>query len=160
MSFRATREGDVYAARACFCGLEMGCFNSGSGADIPEWVPVSEEVGPGDVLALDPNHAGFYRKACEAYSRLTAGVVSTAPGFVLGELPGEHKALLALLGTALMQATAEDGPIRPGDLLTTSSTPGYAMRCSDPKRCEGTLIGKALELLESGLGLIKMPFIR
>ncbi|MFQ6033897.1 MAG: hypothetical protein ACE5KR_03445, partial [Candidatus Bipolaricaulia bacterium] len=159
VAFRVTGEGDVYAARAFFCGLNKSCFNSGSGVDIAEWVPVSEPVEPGDVLALDPDRLGFYRRARTPYSRLAASAVSTAPGFVLGE-PGEHKALLALLGTVSVKATTENGPIRPGDLLTTSSIPGYAMRCPDPTVCADTIIGKALEPLESDPGLIRMLILR
>jgi hypothetical protein len=88
-------------------------------------------------------------------------VVSRAPGFVLGGLgDGKNSVLLALLGTVLVKATAEGGPIRPGDLLTSASVPGYAMRCPDPAICAGALIGKALEPLESGLGLIRMLILR
>ncbi len=157
--FRVTREGDVYAAGAYFCGLPTGCFNSGSGADVAEWVPVSEPVEPGDVLEFDPDHPGFYRKARGPCSRLVAGVVSSAPGVVLGE-PGKNKALLALFGIVPVKASAENGPIRPGDLLTTASIPGYAMRCDEPERCGGALIGKALELLDDGEGMIKVLVFR
>ena len=58
-------------------------------ADMAEWVPVSE---PGDLLAIDPYQPGYYHKPCEPYSCLVAGVVSTAPGFVLGE-PRKGQAL-------------------------------------------------------------------
>ena len=116
---------------------------------------LSQGVEPGEVLELDPDRPGFYRKARSPYSRMVAGVVSAAPAFILGE-PGERKALLALLGTVPVKATAENGPIKPGDLLTTSSTPGHAMRCNNPKECESAIIGKALEPLEEGEGMIKM----
>ena len=109
-------------------------FVSGS-ADVAEWVPVSEEVEPGDVLEIDPENPGYYRKARGPCSSLVAGVVSTEPGFVLGHGEDtEGKALLALLGIVPVKVTDEGGPIRPGDLLVVSSTPGYAMRW-DP--CEG-----------------------
>jgi hypothetical protein len=68
--------------------------------------------------------------------------------------------LLALIGRVPVKATMENGPIRIGDLLTSSSKPGYAMRCSDPKVCEGIVIGKALESLENGEGLILMLIMR
>jgi hypothetical protein len=64
------------------------------------------------------------------------------------------------MGVVPVKATTENGPIKPGDLLTTSSTPGYAMRCAIPKECEGAIIGKALEPLEEGTGLIKMLVMR
>ena len=57
---------------------------------------------------------------------------------------------MALLGTVPVKATTENGPIKPGDLLTTSSKPGYAMVCNDTSRCADSLIGKALESLKEG----------
>ncbi len=62
--------------------------------------------------------------------------------------------LLALMGRVPVKATTENAPIRPGDLLTVSSKPGFAMRCSEAKGCEGAIIGKALAGLERGEGLI------
>jgi hypothetical protein len=54
-----------------------------------------------------------------------------------------------------VKATAENGPIRPGDLLTSASMAGRAMRAGeDPP--PGTVIGKALEPLADGSGVIKM----
>jgi hypothetical protein len=50
--------------------------------------------------------------------------------------------------------TAENGTIAPGDLLVTSGTPGHAMRHDDPP--PGTVVGKALEGLSQGTGVITM----
>ena len=162
--FRVERStGDVYA---------KGSFSS-EGADLAERIHVSEPVEPGDLVELDPTRPGHYRKA-RGYSHLIAGVITTKPGFTLGNRPEEMeratliaakktlrpaaaaRPLLALMGRVPVKATTENGPIRPGDLLTVSSKPGYAMRCADPKGCEGAIIGKALEALESGEGLILM----
>jgi hypothetical protein len=163
---RAT--GNVYTDGAFFPG----------GADVAEYVTVSEPVEPGDVVEIDPQNPTSYRKARGPYSPLVAGVISTAPGVVLGGKhltltlsasgegrgevePGERSAaLLALLGRVPVKATTENGPIRPGDLLTSASKPGYAMRCASPKLCEGALLGKALEPLAQGSGLITMLIIR
>lgn len=49
---------------------------------------------------------------------------------------------------------ADHGAIQPGDLLTTSSTPGHAMRASDATRAPGAMIGKALASLDAGRGMI------
>lgn len=151
VAFRVTREGNVYA---------LGNFFSGQGADIAEWVLVSELVEPGDVIELDPDNPGHYRKTRKPYSTLGVGVISSLPGFVLGELQAGRKALLALMGTVRVKVTTENGPIRLGDLLTTSSTPGYAMRCPNPKACEGAIIGKALEPVEAGTGFILALVLR
>jgi subtilisin family serine protease len=152
-----------------------GSFNSG-GADVAEYILASEPLEPGDVVELDPHNPKHYRKVREPYSPLVAGVISTAPGFVLGAKhlslalsvngegrgevePGERP-LLALLGRVPVKATTENGPIRPGDLLTSASKPGYAMRCEDIHRCEGAIIGKALEALDESEGVILVLLMR
>jgi len=59
---------------------------------------------------------------------------------------------VALAGRVPVKVDAGYGSIRAGDQLTTSPTPGHAMRADDP--LPGTIIGKALEGLESGTGVI------
>lgn len=62
---------------------------------------------------------------------------------------------LALAGRVPCKVTDENGPIARGDLLTTSSTPGYAMRADiDDFSKIGSVIGKAMESLNSGTGVI------
>jgi hypothetical protein len=138
-----------------------GSFFSGN-ADVAEYILASEPLEPGDVVELDPHNPKHYRKAREPYSPWVAGVISTQPGVVLGargHYVGE-RALLALLGRVPVKATTENGPIRPGDLLTSASKPGYAMRCVDVTQCEGAIIGKALEAFDEGEGAILMLVMR
>jgi len=52
--------------------------------------------------------------------------------------------------------TAENEPIAPGDLLVTSSTPGYAMKGRNRTRMLGAVVGKALESLREGKGVIQV----
>ncbi|MFG0319355.1 MAG: hypothetical protein ACF8XB_18945, partial [Planctomycetota bacterium JB042] len=62
---------------------------------------------------------------------------------------------IALKGRVPVRVTAEAGPIRVGDLLTTANTPGCAMRYvpgSSPTR--GVVLGKALESLRGEEGEI------
>jgi subtilisin family serine protease len=168
--FRVDKTGNVYADGAYY----GAGFYTGS-ADVAEWVSVSEPVEPGDVLELDPDHAGHYRKSRGPCSTLVAGVVSTEPGFVLGTNPSTldfgpwtddsrpstvDSALIALLGIVPMKVTDEGGPIEPGDLLTTSSTPGYAMKWNQEDGTACGLVGKALEPLDSGTGVIKSLLMR
>jgi len=49
-----------------------------------------------------------------------------------------------------------DGPITTGDLLVTSSTPGHAMKGTDRARMLGAVVGKALEPLREGTGVIQV----
>ncbi len=151
--FRVERAtGDVFA---------MGSF-MGGGADLAERINVSEPVEPGDVVELDPRRPTYYRKA-RGTSDLIAGVITTSPGFTLGNNPEEMeqtgeqasgRPMLALMGRVPVKVTTENGPIHPGDLLTVASKPGYAMHCSAIKNCAGAVIGKALETLEKGEGKI------
>jgi len=89
-------------------------------------------------------------------SQLIAGVITTEPGFILGNDPDEKQSdirpMLALMGRVPVKVTIENGPIRPGDLLTISSKPGYAMRCDESKEC--VIIGKALGALPMGEGMV------
>jgi hypothetical protein len=59
-----------------------------------------------------------------------------------------------MLGKVFCKVDATQGPIGVGDLLTTSSVVGHAMRADDHARSFGAVIGKALRPLQEGLGLI------
>jgi hypothetical protein len=72
----------------------------------------------------------------------------------------DDRPVLALVGRVPVRATTENGPIQPGDLLTSSSKPGYAMRCSEAKKCEGAIVGKALQALGQSKGMILMLIMR
>lgn len=60
---------------------------------------------------------------------------------------------VALTGRVYCYVDADFAPVRPGDLLTTSATPGHAMK-ADPAQAAGATIGKAMTALESGKGLV------
>ena len=148
--FRVDVEGNVLADQA-FYGT---AFETGA-ADVAEWVPVSEPVEPGDVVAFNPLVPEQYRITQSACSSLVAGVISTTPGVTLGgSLVASEKALLALVGIVPVKVTDEGGSIEPGDLLVTSSTPGHAMRWDGPGLCPCVLVGKALEPLIEERGVI------
>jgi hypothetical protein len=130
-------------------------------ADVAEWVAVSEPVTAGDVLELDPENPGQYRKSSGACSVLVAGVVSESPAIVLGgETSVEARALLALVGIVPVRVTNEAGPIEVGDLLVSSSTPGYAMRWEESLDRPCAFLGKALSPMLSGTGIILVLLMR
>jgi hypothetical protein len=52
------------------------------------------------------------------------------------------------------RAVANNGSIHPGDLLTTSDVPGYAMKATERDRSSGSILGKAMSTLASGEGLV------
>ncbi|HWW76384.1 MAG TPA: hypothetical protein VNZ44_13390, partial [Pyrinomonadaceae bacterium] len=88
-----------------------------------------------------------------------AGVVSETPGVILGT-GGEGKLKVATTGRVRVKVDASRGAIEVGDLLVTSDAEGVAMK-SEPLtiggrmfHAPGTIIGKALEPLEKGVGEI------
>jgi len=127
--------------------------------DVAEWVNVTEALEPGTIVIIDPNAANRVSASDHSYDTHVAGAVSSRPGLALGEASSD-KALIAQSGRVRVKVDASFGPIRPGDLLVTSPTPGFAMR-SQPVEIDGvqihrtgTVLGKALESLESGRGEI------
>jgi hypothetical protein len=131
------------------------------GADIAEPFPVREGASllPGSVVVIDPSHPGHLAISEESYDRRVAGVVSGAggirPGATLANEPvGDDQTHVALTGRAYCLATAANGPIRPGDLLTTSDLPGHAMKAADTGRSQGAILGKAMSSLDDGEGLV------
>ena len=85
------------------------------------------------------------------------GVVSTKPGFqsdLFEQVDRSEKIALAVTGIVPVKATAANGPIRPGDMLTPSAVPGHAMRSGTV--VPGTIIGKAMQALPSGEGTVLM----
>jgi hypothetical protein len=129
------------------------------GADCAEQFDVNDEerIEPGDVLVIDQE--GALRQSRQGYDKKVAGVVSGAgdyrPGIVLDKHQSQSSRLpVALLGKVFCKVDAQYAPIEVGDLLTSSSTPGYAMKAGDPLRAFGAVIGKALRPLKAGQGLI------
>jgi hypothetical protein len=126
------------------------------GADISEKFLSSEDkVEPGTVMEIDPEQPGKLRIAREAYSSRVAGVVSGAgdnpAGAVLGSFPGSENApAIALSGRVWVRCDATADAIAAGNLLTTSSHPGFAMKASDRERSHGAVLGKAMTPLAQG----------
>jgi len=133
------------------------------GADFAETLRADgdpADFSPGDVLVIDESRDRQVRKASSQYSAGVIGVYSTQPG-VLGtphamQAPRTGELPVAMLGIVPCKVSAENGPIRRGDLLTTSSIPGYAMKATDPGRMIGAIVGKALQPLDSGVGIIEI----
>ena len=115
------------------------------------WLPVSEPVEEGDVLILDPDDPALLRRASSAADPTVVGVALGASRQADGA--GRFEAPLAVSGIVLVRADAVSGAIRPGDLLTTSGTPGHAARAVD--LAPGTILGKALDALPGGAGTIR-----
>jgi len=132
------------------------------GGDYAESIDVTGDrktYEPGDVLVVDPKVEGKFLKSSEPYATTVMGIYSTQPGLTgrrVGAPKTGEEVPMAMLGIVPTKVSAENGPIKPGDLLVTSSTPGYAMKATDRSRMVGALIGKALGHLDSGTGVIEV----
>jgi hypothetical protein len=130
--------------------------------DVAEFMPVSENVQPGTVLVIGKD--GKLQVSTIGYDTRVAGIVSTAPGVSLGTKEGGNlgEALIAVSGRVPCKVDASYGAIHPGDILTSSNTPGFAMK-AQPVNIGGveiykpsTVLGKAMGSLESGTGTIEV----
>lgn len=148
-------------------GTGKGYFDGGvqaGGADFAESVTVRGNrfrYEPGDLLAIDPTGNRRLDLSQEAYSTRVAGIYSTKPGILartgamdesrlVGEVP------LAVVGIVPCKVTTENGAIAAGDLLVASSRAGYAMKGTDRGQMLGAVVGKAMEPLKHGNGVIQV----
>jgi hypothetical protein len=135
------------------------------GADLSEQFDVRKpsreiQLEPGMVVVIDQENPGALTLSGQAYDRRVAGIISGAGGVRPGMLMGQKGSMadgsqpVALTGRVYCWADTANGPIEPGDLLTTSGTPGHAMKVDDYTRAQGAILGKAMSSLKSGQGLI------
>ena len=133
------------------------------GSDLSEQFDVLEGrdfIEPGTVVSIDPERPGALRMSQQAYDRRVAGIVSGAGGVKPGMLMGQRGTAadgelpVALTGRVYCKVDASHGPIQPGDLLTTSTTPGHAMKVADHGQAQGAILGKAMTALDAGQGLV------
>jgi hypothetical protein len=115
------------------------------------WLSVSEPVEAGDVLAIDPSRPSVLRRAA---SMADANVVGIAAGASRETADGGLEAPMIDALYGVVKVDAGYGAIRAGDLLVTSPTAGYAMRTLEA--VPGTILGKALEPMETGTGTIRV----
>ncbi len=122
-------------------------------SDIASQMSILEpEVEEGDVVVAvtDPNLTPLARVSYQPNDKNILGVISGKPAALLrASLIGKK---VALTGVIKIKATNENGLIRKGDLLTTSSLFGHAMKASYPG---AGIVAKALEDFDQEKGMIK-----
>jgi hypothetical protein len=113
-------------------------------------------ISPGDILTVSTVGGGVLSRSSGAYIRSVVGIVSGNPTVVIDNTGESKKAYpVALAGRALCKVDARSRPIRPGDLIVTSETPGCGMAGEiDSFAKIGTVIGKALDGISEGMGTI------
>lgn len=126
----------------------------GEGLDYAEGFNISNEdkINPGSVLVIDSDNPGKLTLSTRSYDKKVAGIVAGAKGLGSGVHlgAGQFDYPVALAGRVYCNADATEAAIEPGDLLTTSSEPGYAAKATDYKRAQGAILGKAMEKIEKG----------
>lgn len=158
----------------CYDGSSMAVFsvnNDGEvtcsvlkltgGNDIVEPFEISgdKELEKGAVVVIDENNPGKLKLSDRAYDTRVAGIISGAGGLNPGIMLTQDDSFsrgqnVAISGRVYCNVDASYGSIRPGDLLTTSATAGYAMKATSREQSYGAVIGKAMTGLEEGQGQI------
>jgi len=148
----------VYGA-ARFEGPVTGTNIQAHYQDLAEWVPAAEDLEPGTVVVLDQRTDNTVKASYKPYDTMVAGVVSLQPGVILGEA-APTKEQIATTGRVRVKVDASRGAIAIGDILVTGSVAGTAMKSMPVEVAgiemhrPGTIIGKALEPLDAGIGEI------
>ena len=129
------------------------------GADVAEPFTMPEEIAKGSVVVIDEARPGQLKLSAKAYDTRVAGIVSGANGINSGialhqEGVVEGGQNVALSGRVYVHADASFGAITPGDLLTTSDTPGHAMKVTEHGKAQGAILGKAMSELKTGTGMV------
>ena len=131
------------------------------GADLAEPFAMrdQDEIEPGSVMVISGDASGTLELSTRAHDKRVAGIVSGAkgiqPGLRLrqedaGVVGGAGGRDVALTGRVWCLCDATEAAVEPGDLLTTSATPGHAMRVSDHDAATGAILGKAMSSLPRG----------
>lgn len=157
---RITKSGDIF---------HNGSLNAG-GADLAERFDVEGESSsyePGDVLVISETTDRTVEKSSTPNSRKVVGVYATKPGVLLSDKNIDddmgNTVPMGVIGVIPTKVCLENGPIKRGDLLVSSSASGKAMKAI-PAVIEGieiypqgAIIGKALENYDgTGKGLINV----
>ena len=132
------------------------------GSDFSEKFDIQgDNLEPGMIVSIDPKNPGQLALCDSVHDKKVAGIVSGAGGVKPGMLMGQRGSVadgkhpVALTGRVYCWVDADaNGAIEPGDMLTTSATPGHGMKVTDHTRAVGAIVGKAMTGLEKGKGLV------
>jgi len=136
-------------------------FDVSNNSDLKKYVDQEEmKIKPGMVVCIDPDNPGKLIVNSKAYDTRVAGIISGAGGVQTGMLMGQSGSVadgnypVALTGRVYCYVDATENPVNPGDLITTSDTPGHAMKVTNYAKAQGAILGKAMSSLDSGKGLV------
>ena len=107
-------------------------------ADLAEYYEGDQEYEPGTVLVFGGDKE--VTTTDQINDTRSAGVVTTNPAYIMNSEQTGLKVCIALAGRVPVKVV---GRVKKGDMLTTSATPGFAVKALTPTL--GAVIGKALE---------------
>ena len=124
------------------------------GADLAENFDIIKaddiEIQPGNIVSISDEIDGKLELCSRPFDKRIVGVVSGANGVSTGMYMGQDGTLahgdypIALTGRVYVKTNRENGIIRLGDFLTSSSRAGEAMKVTDMNKAQGAIIGKAM----------------
>jgi len=144
----------------CDPTVEVAVLRITGGCDLAEPFKMSHtDIPQGAVVIIDEDRPGQLKMSEGAYDTRVAGIVSGANGVKAGITLHQEGLIeggqnVALTGRVYVQADATECAIKPGDLLTTSNTPGHAMKVTDHAKSQGAILGKAMTGLKEGKGMV------
>ncbi|MHB1865154.1 MAG: hypothetical protein ACYCPS_03265 [Candidatus Saccharimonadales bacterium] len=130
-----------------------GGFSTNSSPDYAEDITATDPntISAGDIVSEDINNPGQVVLSSKAYDPNLLGAISTSPSFLANASDATNQVKLALVGRIPVNVNTQNGPIAPGDYITSSDTPGVGMKATQA----GNVIGIALESYNgSGTGSI------
>lgn len=138
-------------------GTRMFAFRTTDGVGhgrtwVTGWSDLAENMQPGkgekheagDVVMINPEKRNQVLLTTNPYQATAIGVISTNPGLLMNqdvEDKDDRGKPVALSGRTPAKVSLENGPIKIGDPLTSSSTKGVAMKATRT----GRIIGYAME---------------
>ena len=129
--------GNIYAEKNVYAGSNVLI------GDIAEYFPVEGVAEPGDLISLNPDKKDVYEVSNIPYNPYLIGVYSTNPTITINNQNSGKT--VGLQGSITIKVTTENGNIKIGDYLTSSSTKGHGMKAT--RTCY--VIGRALENYDS-----------
>ena len=136
------------------------------GYDLAEVMWVGEDVSEGDVNCIKVSRK--LAKSNSSYEKSLIGIVSNTsnpkayPILQLGDIeqmeglhPGRKYKYICLAGQVEVKVNLENGEIKPGDWITSSSIPGQGMKATKSEN----VIGKALEGIYNDKGQVKKTIL-
>ena len=143
----------------CYTWIAIGTY-AGVGADLSEnYLTYDPSLTAGEIVAVDTNNDISVAKTNEKTDKAAIGVVSTYPEITMGSQDGTTGGVdtsitgqeiqsgnaktvaVALSGRVPVKVNLENGPIKKGDAITSSSTPGVGMKATGSVK----IIGYAME---------------